>query len=107
MKNTLIVLFIIFGYGCNNTPTRVLQPEEKITSWSSLCGPTNADLNTTPGYSGDLTPLFKGLDAYHFEVTTDSEKAQAYFNQGFVLNFGFNHAEAARSFREAIRQDPE
>jgi tetratricopeptide (TPR) repeat protein len=31
--------------------------------------------------------------------------AQAYFNQALTLAFGFNHAEAVRSFKEAARQD--
>jgi tetratricopeptide (TPR) repeat protein len=71
------------------------------------CTPTPADLNTSPGYDGRLSPLFEGLDIYHYPVTTKSRDAQKFFNQGFVLNYGFNHAEAARSFREAIRQDPD
>jgi tetratricopeptide (TPR) repeat protein len=32
--------------------------------------------------------------------------AQRFFDQGFVLAFAFNHAEAARAFREAQRLDP-
>ncbi|MEO1263947.1 MAG: hypothetical protein AAFZ15_34395 [Bacteroidota bacterium] len=73
----------------------------------NLCGPTIADLNTEPGNDGKLTPLFTGLDVYHFPITTSSDLAQRYFDQGFLLNYGFNHAEASRSFREAIRQDPD
>ena len=34
-------------------------------------------------------------------------KTQAYFDQGVRLLFGFNHAEAIRSFREAARLDPD
>ncbi len=71
------------------------------------CGPTPADLNTPPGNDGKLSPLFKGLDVYHYPITTNSNAAQKYFDQGLVLGYGFNHAEAARSFREAIRQDPQ
>ena len=39
-------------------------------------------------------------------VTTSSDKARRYFNQGLMLNYGFNHAGAVRSFREAQRLDP-
>src|SRR5262249_39526670 len=38
--------------------------------------------------------------------TTKSELAQRYFDQGLTLIYGFNHAEAVRSFREAQRLDP-
>lgn len=33
--------------------------------------------------------------------------AQRYFDQGLVLAWAFNHAEAVRSFREAARRDPD
>ena len=50
-------------------------------------------------------PLFKGMGDLHHVITTDSQEAQRYFDQGLVLAYGFNHAEAARSFREAIKLD--
>lgn len=51
-------------------------------------------------------PFYEGLGDFTYPVTTKSEKAQRYFDQGIVLAFGFNHSEAARSFREASRLDP-
>lgn len=51
-------------------------------------------------------PLLDGLGSHHHPITTDSPKAQRFFDQGLVLAFGFNHPEAARSFREAQRLDP-
>jgi tetratricopeptide (TPR) repeat protein len=51
-------------------------------------------------------PLFNDLGHYHFHVSTNSSLAQRYFDQGLILAYGFNHAEAARSFREAIHLDP-
>lgn len=50
-------------------------------------------------------PVFKGLGAHRMAVTATPE-AQAFFDQGVNLVFGFNHAEAIRSFREAARLDP-
>ncbi|MCR6722145.1 MAG: hypothetical protein NVV59_18070 [Chitinophagaceae bacterium] len=46
-----------------------------------------------------------GLDGINFTITTSSKEAQEYFNQGMMLAYGFNHAEAARSFFEASRLD--
>jgi tetratricopeptide (TPR) repeat protein len=51
-------------------------------------------------------PLFKGLGPVHHPVTTKSELAQRYFDQGLKLNYGFNHDEAERSFRAAAKADP-
>ncbi len=51
-------------------------------------------------------PLFDGMGTYSRKITTASEHANRYFNQGMVLAFGFNHAESIRSFRAAQRLDP-
>ena len=51
--------------------------------------------------------LIEGLGPTHMAISTGSEQAQRYFDQGLVLTFGFNHAVAIRSFREAIRLDPD
>jgi tetratricopeptide (TPR) repeat protein len=39
-------------------------------------------------------------------VSTRSKRAQLFMSQGVNLAYGFNHAEAGRSFREAARLDP-
>ena len=50
-------------------------------------------------------PLFSNLGNIQFYITTSSDLAQRYFNQGVALAYGFNHAEAYRSFREVARLD--
>ena len=52
-------------------------------------------------------PLFEGLGDHQHLITTDSELAQRYFDQGLVLAFGFNHPEAHRSFLQAAELDPD
>jgi tetratricopeptide (TPR) repeat protein len=52
-------------------------------------------------------PLLDGLGAHHFPVTTTSQAAQRYVNQGLVLAYAFNHKEAGRAFAEAARLDPD
>jgi len=52
-------------------------------------------------------PMFKDLGSHHHPITTKSELAQKYFDQGLILAYAFNHAEAERSFREAARLDPD
>ena len=51
-------------------------------------------------------PLYDGLGAVTFPVTTASPEAQRYFSQGLAFAYGFNHAAAIASFREAQRLDP-
>jgi tetratricopeptide (TPR) repeat protein len=51
-------------------------------------------------------PLANDLGNHHYPISTSKPNAQRYFDQGLILAFGFNHAEAARSFREAYGLDP-
>ncbi len=59
-----------------------------------------------PNAEGRVAPRLQNLGDYKFPVTTESPEAQLFFNQGFNLAYGFNHAEAARAFEEAARLDP-
>ena len=56
--------------------------------------------------AGQIAPRLQNLGNHQFPVTTDSARAQLFINQGVMLTYGFNHAEASRSFREAARLDP-
>ena len=51
--------------------------------------------------------LFDGMGTYRRPAGARSELAQRYFDQGLILTYGFNHNEAARSFKEATRLDPD
>jgi tetratricopeptide (TPR) repeat protein len=53
------------------------------------------------------TKLYDGLGKVHFSITTDLPQAQRYFDQGLSFAYGFNHAAAIASFREAQRIDPQ
>lgn len=52
-------------------------------------------------------PLFEGMGSHHHPITTNDTDAQRYFDQGMIIDFAFNHAESARSFRAAQTLDPE
>ncbi len=51
-------------------------------------------------------PLWDGLGTLSYPITTDSDMAQRYFDQGLRLTYAFNHAEAYRAFKEAQALDP-
>ncbi len=57
--------------------------------------------------AGPIAPVLEGLGDLHHEVTTSSERAQLFFDQGLKLTYGFNHQEALRAFKEAARLDPD
>ena len=62
-------------------------------------------------YAGEAdkpgAPVFEGLGAHKHPISTHNARTQMFFDQGVNLLFGFNHAEAIRSFREAARLDPD
>ncbi|MDA9554342.1 hypothetical protein N9R64_07595 [Emcibacteraceae bacterium] len=76
-----------------------------ISTNAQVWDPTalNADPKTA---TGPLSPKLSGLGDYKFAVTTDNAESQYFFDQGFRLWVGFNHSEAMRTFKEAIRLDP-
>lgn len=51
-------------------------------------------------------PLYDNLGSLSWQITTGKPRAQAYFNQGLRLAYGFNHDEAAKAFRTAQKIDP-
>lgn len=53
----------------------------------------------------NTAPLFEGLGSLHYPIQTNIPEAQKYFDQGLILSYAFNHAEAARSFYYASKID--
>jgi tetratricopeptide (TPR) repeat protein len=51
-------------------------------------------------------PLRQGIGNLHEEVTTSSSQAQAFYDQGLDYLYGYDWIEAARSFHQALRLDP-
>ncbi|MDH3734203.1 MAG: hypothetical protein OEU54_11750 [Gemmatimonadota bacterium] len=50
-------------------------------------------------------PLYDNLGAHGRPITTGSDEAQAYFDQGLRLHYAFNHAEAIESYLIALAND--
>ena len=90
----------IFFIGCK----KVVDAPKDISQYPQvMCAPITTDKDWYT--KENKAPLFEGLEAVHFPVTTENELTQKYFNQGLILAYAFNHAEAARSFYYASRLD--
>ncbi len=59
-----------------------------------------------PNQLGELAPRLQNRGKFTFPVATKNAQAQRFMNQGVILSYAFNHAEAGRAFREAARLDP-
>lgn len=108
-KSTLILFVVIIGvliyfvFSTSNKSNKQLSP--KLAMNFIKCTPATfllENVDTTK----QISPLFENLGNHSFKITTNNNKAQQFFNQGLRLAYGFNHAEAHRSFMEASRLDP-
>ncbi len=58
-----------------------------------------------PKSLSDTVPLYTNLGSHHKRISTRVPATQQYFDQGLRLVYGFNHAEAIRSFTRAAELD--
>lgn len=90
------------------TPTVVLAL--LLAAWAAPVAAQHAGHGpaSVGGHDGDATlPLYENLGPLTRPITTSVPRAQAYFDQGIRLTYGFAHSEGVRSFREAQRLDPD
>lgn len=106
MKSKILFLIflsiIITSCKSENKEPEVITKTPPLSKYTCTPRITDADW-----YKKDnKAPLFEGLGILNYPVTTSNELVQKYFNQGLTLAYGFNHAEAARSFYYATKLDP-
>ena len=73
----------------------------------AIMASTNLLANEKILISKTQAPLLKGLGEHKHKISSDINGVQRYFNQGLIMSFAFNHAEAIRSFIGSQRLDPE
>lgn len=103
MRTTLFLLCSMLIY-CSCSKNKTANEVRPASNSLSCTPPEVSDKNWYS--SGKKAPLFEGLNGLHFPISTKNAEIQKYFHQGLMLSFGFNHAEAARSFFEITRQEP-
>jgi tetratricopeptide (TPR) repeat protein len=109
-----LVALLVAGCGEGAPPVAeqtAPEPSADVSGAGQSDAPTaTAQRQLDPGYlaAGEgVAPLLDGIGPVSFPISSSVEGAQAYFNQALTFAYGFNHAEAARSFREAARLDPD
>ncbi len=103
------IAVLVYSQIAHHHPLHTILPQRAIakdthTAPCHTAAPVVLALASNPTAA---VPLYDGLDHYSYPISTKNAQAQRYFNQGLLLAYGFNHAEAARSFREAARLDPD
>jgi tetratricopeptide (TPR) repeat protein len=97
------------GAGHHMTVTQLQSQPQEVQPKRTELGAYSRDLprGAAAPRSEEKPPLYDNLGQLSWAVTKDQNgQAQAYFDQGYRLGWGFNHAEAARAFRAAQELDP-
>ena len=71
------------------------------TSWGTESTTAPASSKSVSG----TVPLYGNLGSHHKAISTNAPSTQQYFDQGLRFVYGFNHAEAIRSFTHAAELD--
>lgn len=100
----LLMLAGVIGTGCYILlqPLPVSKPVSNPGSIPVYCMPS-LDPEKLKDDHGPLVPSFTLVK---FPFTSQSDSARLFFDQGLSQLYAFNHGEAGRSFRTAIRLDP-
>lgn len=67
---------------------------------------TAQEVNYPASFSEPIKLYSEAMGEFQFPISSSSELAQQYFNQGFQLMYAFAKQDAARSFRAAQQADP-
>jgi tetratricopeptide (TPR) repeat protein len=81
-------------------PSEPGKPRSEVKPFDYAVEGTSPDPQTEPW-------LWDNLGTLSYPITTASEEAQRYFDQGLRLAYAFNHNEALRAFRKAQSLAPE
>ncbi|NRF39486.1 lipopolysaccharide assembly protein LapB [Pedobacter foliorum] len=104
MKHIFFLPAFLLLLSCNNGNSSKQKESAVNTARVAVCySPATNDKDWYS--SGRKAPMLKGLQGINFKISTTDQQVQDYFNQGMMLAYGFNHAEAARSLYEATRLD--
>lgn len=92
-----------FRFSLRGFARRVSRASRPVSS-AMLCAAVLCS-GAMAGELSDVVPRYANLGSLHHPITTTSEQAQQYFDQGLRWLYAFNHEEAIRSFEEAVRRD--
>jgi tetratricopeptide (TPR) repeat protein len=100
-----ILLVLITGQAFYVKPKPGTAYPRKLTYPQSVSMCRSA--NFLPEDSALHIPALTGWGNYKWKVSTSSDSAQYYYNQGISMYFAFHAVEAVASFRKSLKFDPD
>jgi tetratricopeptide (TPR) repeat protein len=110
-RSVLLLLTILMVTGCKGSKPQPAASDSSPPSAAeqSSTAETTHNMPRMPMSLADWAQgarLFENLGNFHRKVTTSSNEAQQYFDQGMRFLWAFNHDESTRSFARAAELDP-
>jgi len=99
----LLVAFVVLYIRQTSTST-ALSPAIGVEPDITMCAA--AEGTVAARADGKFIPALPGVGQLRYDVSTSSDSAQYYFNQGLSFYYGYHFTEALASFKEASRFDP-
>jgi tetratricopeptide (TPR) repeat protein len=103
----IVALFSALAYTEINGSAAGSTRQQRLQDWKqdiTVCASFNIDEYIDDSVTKDF-PLLKGWD-FHLPISTKSDSAQIYFDQGLILYYSFHAQEAIGSFQKAQTFDP-
>lgn len=95
-----IMIFIVK----ENDETSVVHEYKQIKALTAVgCAPGADEYNINS--TGKFIRVMPGWGTHSYTITTKSDSAQLYFNQGLTMYYSYHSREAVASFREAAKFD--
>ena len=110
MKIVLALLALFFAFFCIAYNRHSNQAISETASYSSVSAQKKFTIRCSPDFipSEDvLIPKLTGWGDYRWKISTNSDSAQFYFDQGINMYYAFHIIEARASFDKSTRFDPE
>ncbi len=102
-----MVWFSVLGFLIFSNCKMGKKEKQQLSYTTITCNPVPATSDDDWYNTNKTAPLFDNLGDHSFPISTENELVQKYFDQGLILAYAFNHAEAARSFYYASKLDPD
>lgn len=97
-------VFLAFGFSGTKPSSLVNNPGTSLKKKIIKCGPDWEQLELY--FEEAPIPPIAGSGNHKWTITTESDSAQFYFNQGINMYYSFHIIESMASFRKAVGFDP-
>lgn len=109
MKLSHLVILTLVAFSIMVAFRTAVQQPGKVVFAQKLAEKKKFSIRCSPAYqpaAGDDIPLLGGWGNYNWPVSSSSDSARIYFNQGINMYYAFHIIEARASFDKATKFDP-